>query len=96
MRLPPQIQRLRSDRLYDEDEETGFATPSLLGSVDAEDGCATPCLLPFRSAVQRIDEKLEDLLRKGVSMEEAITAATNAVNAEIEAASREGGMDDVD
>ena len=89
MRPPPQIQRLRSDRLYDEDEETGCATPSLLGSVNEGD-------LPFPSRVQRIDEKLEGFLRNGASLEEAIAAATHAVNAEIVAMAAEGGMDGVD
>lgn len=94
---PPRIQRLRSDRLYDEDEETGCATPTLLGSVnDEEDGCASPRLLPFRSRVQRIDEKLHTLISKGASLEEALQAATGAVNKEIIAEAAEGGMEAVD
>jgi len=105
MRPPPHIQRLRSDRLYEHDEQDGCSAspslggglipPPLLGSVE-DDGCATPCLLPFRSRIQRIDDKLPEFLSKGASLEEAITAATNAVNAEIAAMAAEGAMDGVD
>lgn len=93
---PPQIQRLRTERLYEEDEETGCATPRLVGSVHEDDGCASPCLLPFCSTVQRIDKKLEDLLSKGASLEEARQAATDAIHKEIMVQAAEGGMEAVD
>jgi hypothetical protein len=111
MRPPPHIQRLRSDRLYEHNQQDGCsaspslggglipppcATPSLLGSVDDDDGSATPSLIPYRTRSQRINDKIPQFLSIGASLEEATTAATNAVDAEIAAEGAEGAMEGVD
>lgn len=80
--MPPQIQRLRTERLYECDEVN-------------EDRCASPSI-PFRTRADRIHEKIKRFSEKGVKFVDALCMASNEVTAEIDAERGEGGMDAVD